>query len=328
MAKLKVDDLIKGLKYVESQRNTFYSNQFPYNCGYIHSNGYQSYDCIGLVKCPINEPDIFYKKSPVGYYVTPGKVIPDTTEIGILNLCTEIGYTFAKLYRGEYLYMDGHGAWYVGDYTDPSGVVNVIECTPGIEPGGVVSSYVDASGNRYNHKGGTWLGKWVAHGKLSKYIQYDMPNKWVIQFDDGNWYYVVNGEVDTSFTGVAQNENGWWYCKNGKVDFTYNGLAKNDNGWWYCEKGKVNFDYNGIVQNENGWWVVRNSKVDFTYNGLAQNEHGWWMCQGGKVDFDYNGLCVNGVGTWVLEKGKVNFDYNGNYEFSGKTYTIKKGKVS
>ena len=326
MAKMKVDDLIKGLKYVESQRATFYSNSYPYNCGYIHADGSQSYDCIGLVKSPINDPDIFYKKSPVGYFAQPAKVIPDTSEIGILNLCTEMSRDFSKIARGEYLYMAGHGAWFVGDYTDPSGVVNVIECTVAFG-GGVVSSYVDSSGRRWNHKGGYQVGQWEAHGKLSRYIEYDMPNKWIVKFDDGNWYYIVDGKVDTSFTGVAQNENGWWYCKNGKVDFSYNGIGKNEYGWWYCENGKVTFEYNGIVKYEDKWYKVTNSKVDFSYNGLAKNENGWWMLQGGIVDFDYNGLCVNEYGTWVLEKGKVNFDYNGDYKFSGKTYKIAGGKV-
>ena len=70
MAKMKVADLIKGLKYNEAERPTFYSNAYPYNCGYIHAVGEQSYDRIGLVKSPINEPDIFYRKEPVGYYLT------------------------------------------------------------------------------------------------------------------------------------------------------------------------------------------------------------------------------------------------------------------
>ena len=56
---------------------------------------------------------------------------------------------------------------------------------------------------------------------------------------------------------------------NGKVDFTFNGLAQNQNGWWYLKDGKVDFDYTGLAKNNNGIWYVRNGKVDFDYSGNA-----------------------------------------------------------
>lgn len=195
---------------------------------------------------------------------------------------------------------------------------------------GQVLGYMDNTGHSY----GGHLHWEVRNGNNARinpqpYLNAPLPNmeRWVCKIN-GEWWCVKDGEIEYSYNGVAQNENGWWKIKDGKVDFTFKGLAKNDNGWWYLKDGKVDFNYNGIVQNEYGWWKVTNGKVDFSYNGLAQNEHGWWMLQGGKVDFDYNGLCPNEHGTWVLEKGKVNFDYNGNYVFSGKTYKISGGKVT
>lgn len=173
MAKMTKDDWIKRLKHLVFNRSTYYSNSFPANCGQIHSGAVLSFDCIGLVKSVINNPDIVYKTSPVGYYVTPGTTIPDTTELGILNLCTEVSYRFDNLTPGEYLYYSGggHGAVYVGNFDD-GGVVNVIECTPAFG-GGVTTSWLDpSSGRRYNHKGGYQSGRWAAHGKLSRYIDY------------------------------------------------------------------------------------------------------------------------------------------------------------
>jgi len=198
MAKIKAADLIKGLKHVEADRATFYSNQYPYNCGFIHADGEQSYDCIGLVKSPINEPDILYRTEPVGYYVKPGQVIPDTTELGILNLCTDVSYSFTNLTPGEYLYMNGHGGWFVGEFTDPSGVVNVIECTPAFG-GGVTTSFVDGSGRRWNHKGGYQVARWEAHGKLSRYIDYDEPTP-----PGPSEKITVDGEWGISTTKLAQ----------------------------------------------------------------------------------------------------------------------------
>ena len=37
----------------------------------------------------------------------------------------------------------------------------------------MTNSYVTADGRRYDHKGGTQYGKWDAHGKLDKYIEYE-----------------------------------------------------------------------------------------------------------------------------------------------------------
>lgn len=86
---------------------------------------------------------------------------------------------------------------------------------------------------------------------------------------DGNWYFYHNGEVDITYTGLAQNKNGWWYIKNGKVDFSHYGLVNNSQGWWYVERGKITFEYNGLATNKNGTWICKNSKVDFNYNGTT-----------------------------------------------------------
>lgn len=160
------------------------------------------------------------------------------------------------------------------------------------------------------------------------YMNAPLPGmkRWV-KYINGGWYAVKDGVIDSSYNGVAENENGWWKIKNGKVDFTFKGLAQNENGWWYLNGGKVDFKKNSIVQNSLGWWKVTKGQVDFTYNGLAQNENGWFFLQDGKVDFTFDGLAPNDKGTWVLQKGKINFNYTGNYIFSGVNFRIKAGKV-
>ena len=170
----KVKDFIKGLMHLALERVTYYDNTYPCNCGEINPDGSISFDCIGLVKSLINEPDIAYKTSPAGYFVRPGQVIPDTTENGILQLCTGVSTSnFLKAVPGSYLCMYGrHAGVYVGEFTDPSGVCNVIECTVASFDSGVTTSYVDNDGIRWNHKGGYKEGKWDAYGMLTKYIDY------------------------------------------------------------------------------------------------------------------------------------------------------------
>lgn len=153
---------IERLRHLFS-RTTYYDNSFPSNCGEINPDGSISFDCIGLVKSVINEPDIVYKTAPAGYHVTPGQVIPDASEIGILNLCTDVKWgDFSNLVPGEYLYMAGHAGVYLGGG-------QVIECTTDWE-GGCVCSGINQWGGRARN--GIWGRSWEAHGKLSRYIDY------------------------------------------------------------------------------------------------------------------------------------------------------------
>lgn len=175
---IKVEKMIKDLIYIETRR-TAYANQFPYNCGYIWPNGVISFDCIGLIKSYINEPEIAYKTKPAGFYVKPGQVIPDTTERGILNLCTGRGFDFSKIKPGAYMIYegDGHGAIYVGEFSDPSGIVNTIECCNDYVGYGVMTSYVDETGRRWDHKDGIASDRYVEYGYLTRYVDYAAEKK-------------------------------------------------------------------------------------------------------------------------------------------------------
>lgn len=178
MSKIKVDDYIAALKHLEQKRKTFYANEFPYNCGYIWANKGISFDCIGMIKSLINNLKVAYKTKPAGYYVKPGTRIRDFTEDGIMSTCTGRSFDFAKIQPGEYLlfYNHGHAGIFVGEYTDPSGIVNTIECTDEWY-GGVQSSYTAPDGTRYDYKGGHASGKWIEHGKLSRYLEYPAEKK-------------------------------------------------------------------------------------------------------------------------------------------------------
>ncbi|MCC8150147.1 MAG: hypothetical protein LIO96_01445 [Lachnospiraceae bacterium] len=229
------------------------------------------------------------------------------------------------------------------------------------------------------------------------------------------WGFIMNGKVDTGYTGVAGNLNGWWKVESGWVDFSESGVTqagavryplntwssawysfsngkvqvgdndtiiRNDNGWWYVIDGNVDFSYSGFGQNANGAWYVRNGSVSFSDYGIytdagnklgygagerylvidsmvqegmeydvvrvsgsnngtdawwyvsngrviigptvAKNVNGWWYIDTeGKVDFTYNGAASNANGTWYISGGKVDFGYSG----SAYGYTFVNGKA-
>ncbi len=149
----------------------------------------------------------------------------------------------------------------------------------------------------------------------------------------GTWYYVVRGEVQHDFTGLAhyKNENGWWYITKGTVDFTHNGVDKNQNGWWYVTGGKVQFGFTGLAnyKNENGWWYISGGKVNFNANTVAKNKNGWWYVTGGKVRFGFTGLAnyKNENGWWYIKSGKVDFTYTGRASNKNGTWNVVNGKV-
>lgn len=145
--------------------------------------------------------------------------------------------------------------------------------------------------------------------------------------EDGNWYYLKDGCIDTSFTGLAENINGWWYIKDGKVDFGFCGFCPNEWGTWYVKYGHIDFqDWSieyGNIDGVEGWYLVEANKFK-KKTTVAHNPNGWWYCKDGKVDFDYNGLAQNENGIWFIKDGKVDFSVNGKAEVAAE---FKEGKL-
>ena len=303
---MKAADWINRLKYLVTNRVTYYDNSFPGNCGEINGDGSISFDCIGMVKSVINEPDIVVKTSPAGYYVQPGKVIPDTTEYGILELCSERSRLFSRITPGEYLYMSGHAGVYVGSF---NGSYNVIECTPAFG-GGVVASYVDAYGNRYDHKGGTQLMKWEEHGKLTPYIEYEDPKIWVKcwrlkdskgvyltgwQYVDGKWYY-LNPKDSIMVTGWLYDDyyDGWFLLGSDGAMLT--GWQYDVKDWYYLAPETTNSTVKGRMVT--GWLKYKDN-----WYYLDKHKDNWYYLdkQSGKMY----------IGTHIIDGKTYYFDNNG-----------------
>ncbi len=154
--------------------------------------------------------------------------------------------------------------------------------------------------------------------------------------NDNGWWYINNGKVTFDHNGVEKNKNGWWYVKNSKVDFTYTGFATNSNGNWYIEKGKVTFNKNSVIKDTTGaigtkgtWWYVVGSKVKTDFTGLAdyKNDNGWWYIENGKVTFTQNTVAKNKNGWYYVKNGKVDFSYTGFASNSNGKWYVEKGKV-
>ena len=177
---------------------------------------------------------------------------------------------------------------------------------------------------------------------------------------DGWALYKDSTLVD--YTGLVYNDlehggqEGWYYVKNGYVDFSYTGLVKYDgasngikagvSGWYFVKNGNVKFSYTGLVKytadedlfgGVSGWYYVKNGNVKFSYTGLVKytadedlfgGVSGWYYVKNAYVDFSFTGLCSNEYGTWYVKNAYVRFDYTGTITCDGTTYIITNGKLA
>ena len=164
-------ELVERLKNLAG-RETFYKNRYPYNLCYNHPDGRTSADCVNLYKALLNGYDV--NNRTVGYYQNNLSNTGDCTEWGLMSQCSDVSKDFKKLKAGEprLLYKEGHIGGYIGEEVSKSGkVYNVIECTAAWG-GGILYSYVDKNGIRYNFKGGAPNGAWTHHGLMTPWVKY------------------------------------------------------------------------------------------------------------------------------------------------------------
>lgn len=167
--------LVERLKAL-ADRRTWYKNKYPYNLCYNHADGTTSADCVNLYKSVLNGYDV--NNHIVGYFQNNLSNTGDCTEKGLLDQCTDVSGDFKKLKSGEprILYKDGHIGGYIGEEVTKDGhIYNVIECTSAWQ-GGILYSYVDSIGRRYQYKNGAQNGAWSKHGKMTPWVQYIEPN--------------------------------------------------------------------------------------------------------------------------------------------------------
>lgn len=160
-------DFCEGLKALPETIKSYYKNIFPQNCLYNQGNGVFSADCWNMIKAFIWGKGVL-PKNKGGYWYNPNRYgLGDWTGKQILNACSDVSTDFTKIAAGEFLLTadESHAGIYVGDYTVNGKTYNVIECTPAWN-GGIQKTYVDASGKRYNTKGGGQLSSWKSHGKM------------------------------------------------------------------------------------------------------------------------------------------------------------------
>lgn len=236
-------EFIEYLKIAHSRKNV-YDNTPWFNCGY-YDGEYIHWDCWNLGKTIIwSNGDIVYNET-VGIVQNP---VEDTGLLGgmtggdIVRLDPNYSSDFTNLVPGEWLYLDGHTGYYIGNG-------EVIECTPMWGANGITISQIDSKGNR--SKDGKIAAKWEIHGKVP-WLDYDTtplvkktyPSNCIVEVSAASTYIksmacketldpnstnveVASKETQYHATKLMQNTEGeLWYevtAKNGEKGYLYAG---------------------------------------------------------------------------------------------------------
>lgn len=284
------------------------------------------------------------------YYYNNGKI--DKTFTGLDY--NQYGWWYVKNGKVDFTYTGAasnkYGEWYVknGKVTlGFTGIADLEDAQFCIINGRVARDYYGLfyyNGDWWNIKAGEVKDDFYDHAPVIR--------------GDTKWY-VNNGKVDFSFTGVSDYYAERAFFKNGRLYSEHIGLVKcSDQKWRYNDHGRfASNNFYELVQNEYGWWAVYQGVVDFSYNGLISNKYGTWYIKNGKVDFGYTGQCtvnekiagtnkkvtynvVNGkvqykydknasdnAYKWYMKNGKVDYSFNGMAQFSDGWYKVENGHV-
>ena len=147
------------------------------------------------------------------------------------------------------------------------------------------------------------------------------------QAEDGTWYYYVDGEIATYYTGLVEHYGAWFYVENGILNWNYTGLVQHYDAWFYVQGGQLDWGYTGLVQHYDAWFYVNGGQLDWSYTGLVQHYDAWFYVQGGQLNWGYTGL-VEHYGAWFfINGGQLDWSYTGLAEHYGAWFFINGGQL-
>lgn len=304
----------------------YYNQPYPYNCGYFDGSA-TSWDCVNLNKTILNGWEYSDVK---GSFCNDFSRTGDVTEYGLLMQC-EVSTDFSKLDCLATLYMDGHIGNALGYEVEKNGhVYNAIECT-GSWGGGVLYSYVDSKGRRYNHKNGSQNGRWTHWGKMTKWLKYEkftgwkkVKGKWYYYKEeipqvgwlknDGKWYY-LSKPYGQMLTGWQKINDKWYLFADGDSGRMLTGWQKWKNHWYYLnDKGVMQTGWKKI----NGqWYYLRDGDSGRMVTGWLHLGNNWYF-------LDDTGAMHEGWLNWKKNKyylmPKTGIMATGTQTIDGKEY--------
>ena len=143
----------------------------------------------------------------------------------------------------------------------------------------------------------------IVSGELAN----DVNGLWYSEADK-TWYFLVEGDVRTDYTGTVLYDGEWFYVSNGRLNEAVNGLVPYNGGTFLFIEGRLRTDVNGLWQDIN-------------------NPDDWYFLALGQVQTQYKGVAMYDGGFFVVENGKFDKDYNGTIKYDGETFKVVGGQL-
>ena len=315
---MSADEFISCL-WTAYNRPNVYRNSYPYNLGY-YDGSVIYFDCWNLGKAIIWSKGAIVNNYTVGHHATMDAScgLGDWDGLTIVKAAPNCSSDFTNLVPGEWLYMENHTGYYIGNG-------QVIECTAGWNVWGITISQIDQYGRR--SRNGVSNGYWELHGMVP-WLDYSSPTLDGHQpVDLGDDFYAY---VRWPYSGAYMSNSGGNMCVRSGLDDNANqlfrfvkqagsgaysvGLA--DSSLWMDVNNNDYSDFSSIRMNPghgsysqkfyiyyiNGKYILRtmfNNKV-LAVDGSSNN-----ICLYGSTAGEYGSMEFNARG---FEIYKVNMD--------------------
>jgi hypothetical protein len=150
---------------------------------------------------------------------------------------------------------------------------------------------------RYN--GGSFF---VANGKLCK-----DANGLNLNSADNKWYFLSQGQVQTSYTGLAEYDGQWFSIQGGVLDESVEGLVPYNGGSFLFSAGRLRKDVSGLwgADTNGDFWYLAKGQAQTQYTGLAEYDGSWFYVMGGKWANKFNGTVVYDGVKFKVVNGQV-----------------------
>lgn len=96
-------------------------------------------------------------------------------------------------------------------------------------------------------------------------VAWTITDIWYIQ-DDQKLYLITGGVVDRNYNGLFRSSignNDWYYVQNGVVNTTYTGLVQNNGDWYYVQNGKIDWTFSGWTELNGNRYYVTNGYLNW-----------------------------------------------------------------
>ena len=148
------------------------------------------------------------------------------------------------------------------------------------------------------------------------------------QDENGVWYYYLDGEIATEYTGLVNQFDAWFYVEAGKLNWDYTGLVLFNGIWFYVQGGQLNWGYTGLVQHYDAWFYVEGGQLNWNYTGLVQHYDAWFYVEGGQLNWGYTGLVLYNDIWFYVEGGQLNWGYTGLVQHYDAWFYVEGGQLN